>query len=213
MTAVTRFWNESADAFDTIYTGKKSRLARWLDRIFRADMYGRMRWVFERSGDVSKKTVCDIGCGSGRFVVEFARKGASRVTGIDVAPKMLALAGELVASAGVQDRCDFHHADILNWRGTEQYDITVAIGFWDYIEDPSERLRIIRRITKQQFLSSWPRFWTWRVPVRKMRLGALGCPVYFFRRKQLYRLMESAGFEVTSFAVVGNLFCVEARPR
>jgi hypothetical protein len=92
------------------------------------------------------------------------------------------------------------------------FDETVAIGFWDYIEDPSARLSRIRALTGRRFLSAWPRFWTWRMPIRKVRLSAAGCPVYFYRRAQVERLIESAGFTIDRIDVIGKLYCVEARP-
>lgn len=212
MPQVARFWNSIAYDFDAIYTGQKSPLARLADRILRKDMYQRFDWVMDKSGDVRNAKICDIGCGSGRFVAEFAHHGAAHITGIDVAPQMLELARGLVNRQGVSSVCDFVHTDVLYWRTKEVYDITVAIGFWDYIADVPSRLKVIRSITGSKFLSAWPRFWTWRMPIRKLRLGLKGCPVYFFRRPQVEKLMRDAGFEIVSFETVGKLFCVEARP-
>jgi ubiquinone/menaquinone biosynthesis C-methylase UbiE len=213
MPQVARFWNDIAADFDAIYSGKKSPIGRALDKWFRADIYGRFDWVMRKSGDVTGATICDIGCGSGRFVTELAKRGAGHVTGIDVAPSMLKLAQDLVTQDGVAAKCDFVHADILNWTSPQAYDETIAIGFWDYIMDPPQRLRNIRKITKKQFLSAWPRFWTWRMPVRKVRLQYIqGCPVYFYRKPQIYKLLQDAGFRVESCEVVGKLFCVDARP-
>lgn len=214
MPQVARFWNDIASDFDAIYTGKeKSPIARALDRYFRKDIYQRFDWVMEKSGDVKGKRICDIGCGSGRFVTEFAKRGAAHVTGVDVAPEMLKLAQNLVTQDGVADVCDFVHTDVLNWKTDQKYDTTIAIGFWDYIMEPPQRLRNIRKITNKQFLSAWPRFWTWRMPVRKVRLQYIqGCPVYFFRKPQVYKMIEEAGFRVESCEVVGKLYCVDARP-
>jgi 2-polyprenyl-3-methyl-5-hydroxy-6-metoxy-1,4-benzoquinol methylase len=213
MVKVAAFWNTVAHDFDAIYSGEKSAMARALDRWFRRDMYQRLDWVLERSGDVRGKTICDIGCGSGRFVTALARRGASRVLGIDVAPEMLKLARQLTARDGVAQVCDFVEADILDYPASEVFDQTIAIGFWDYIADPAERLAKIRRMTRHTFLSAWPRLWTWRAPLRKARLGALGCPVHFYTRRDVYRHLEQAGFQVISCRRVGKLFCVEARPR
>lgn len=214
MVKVKKFWNDIAQDFDAIYTGeKKSPFARTLDRLFRKDIYQRFDWVMRKSGDVRGQTICDIGCGSGRFVAEFARRGAQRVVGVDVAPNMLKLASDLVAEQGTSSACEFVHADVVDWNTSEKFDTTIAIGLWDYIEHPAERLRIIRRMTRGKFLSAWPRFWTWRMPVRKIRLTIAGCPVYFFRRSQVYQLLEDAGFRVETCEVIGKLFCVDARPR
>lgn len=213
MPQVTQFWNDIAEEFDAIYTGRKSFIGRVLDKWLRKDIYQRFDWVMEKSGDVRGKTICDIGCGSGRFVTEFGKRHAAHITGVDVAPDMLKLAQRLVTQDGVADRCDFVHSDVLNWKTKEKFDITIAIGFWDYIMEPPERLRIIRGMTNEKFLSAWPRFWTWRMPVRKVRLQWIrGCPVYFFRKPQVYRMIEEAGFKVVSCQTVGKLFCVEARP-
>jgi ubiquinone/menaquinone biosynthesis C-methylase UbiE len=213
MPQVSRFWNTIAPEFDAIYTGaNKSGFSRLLDRVFRKDIYQRFDWVMETCGDVRGKTICDIGCGSGRFVTELARRGAAHVTGVDVAPEMLKLAQALVERDGVSDKCDFVLNDVLNWRTEQQFDISIAIGFWDYIQDPPERLRLIRNLTKGTFLSAWPRFWTWRMPVRKVRLQYIGgCPVYFFRKSSVLQMLGNAGFEVVDCQTVGKLFCVEAR--
>jgi ubiquinone/menaquinone biosynthesis C-methylase UbiE len=213
MVKVRQFWNNIAQEFDAIYTGeRKGTFARALDRVFRKDIYQRLDWVMRMAGDVRGQTICDIGCGSGRFVAEFARRGASRVVGVDVAPNMLKLASDLVTQQGTSGACQFVHADVLDWNTIETFDITIAIGLWDYIEHPAERLRIIRRMTNGKFLSAWPRFWTWRMPVRKIRLTLAGCPVYFFRRAEVYRYLEEAGFRIESCQVIGKLFCVDARP-
>jgi SAM-dependent methyltransferase len=126
---------------------------------------------------------------------------------------MLKLAERLVRDKGVGAVCDFVQADVLDWRTDEQFDVTIAIGLWDYIADPAQRLRLIRKITLPGgvFLSTWPRFWTWRMPVRKIRLTMLGCPVYFFRRSEICGYLAAAGFQVETCEVVGKLYCVRAK--
>ena len=211
--AVARFWNNQADAFDTIYSGRKAWLAHQLDVWLRADMYQRFDWAVSRgSALASRGSACDIGCGSGRFVEALARRGVSRVVGIDVAPDMIALAERLVVEQGVASACEFRTNDVLAETGDERFDVTLAIGLWDYIDDPGPRLQVIRRMTRTSFLSTWPRLWTWRVLQRKARLAMRGCPVYFYRRPQVRRLLESAGFVVTDMRVMGKLYAVEARP-
>ena len=212
MPQVARFWNDIAQDFDAIYSGKKNPVARSLDQWLRRDIFQRFDWVMERTGDVRGKTICDIGCGSGRFVSALARKGASHVTGVDVAPEMLKLAHDLAVKEGVAGQCDFVHADVLNWKTDQKFDHVIAIGFWDYIAEPPGRLKVIRNLTKEKFFSAWPRYWTWRMPVRKVRLSVQGCPVYFFKRQQVEQYLHETGFEILDFRTVGKLFCVESRP-
>jgi SAM-dependent methyltransferase len=210
---VAQYWNDVAQDFDAIYTGKnKSGVARALDKWLRRDIYERFDWVMRKSGDVKGKSICDIGCGSGRFVTNLAKMGASRVMGVDVAPEMLKLARELAAKEGVAGRTDFAQMDIIDWNRTDVFDETIAIGFWDYFADPTSRLKMIRKMTRERFLSAWPRLWTWRAPVRKVRLTALGCPVYFFSKTEVYSYLEASGFKVISCETVGKLHCVDAVP-
>lgn len=209
MPQVEKYWNDVANDFDAIYSGRKSAFGRAMDRWLRQDMFGRFDWVMRTAGQVSGQSICDIGCGSGRFVTELAKRGARRVVGVDVAPQMLKLAGELVAQQGVADRCEFFNADIEHWTSKEQFDLVIAIGFWDYIADARSRLARIRGISRSRFLSAWPRAETWRAPVRKARLSVLGCPVYFYRQDEVTRLLTEAGFVIKSTEVIGQLYCVE----
>lgn len=50
------------------------------------------------------------------------------------------------------------------------------------------------------------------MPIRKVRLGVLGCPVYFYTAKQLESLLTEAGFIPQRVDRVGAIFCVVAVP-
>jgi 2-polyprenyl-3-methyl-5-hydroxy-6-metoxy-1,4-benzoquinol methylase len=208
---VSEYWNRVATDFDAIYSGRKSLPYRLLDRWLRRDMYQRFDWVMSRAGNVRGASICDVGCGSGRFATALARQGG-RVTGLDFAPRMLELARELAESEGVTPRCRFVLTDVLDWAAPEQFDLVIAIGFWDYVADPLTRLRVIRRMTSGRFFSAWPRSGTVRAAIRGLRLKVSGCPVYFWRREQIERCLKQAGFQPYSWQVYGQLHCVESRP-
>jgi len=209
---VVAYWNGVAGALDTVYSARKGPVARALDSWLRQDMFERYDWVMGMAGDVRNSRICDVGCGSGRFVAEVAKRGASRVVGIDIAPEMLRLASEHVRGSGVAERCELIEADIEHWKTEERFDLVVAIGFWDYIEDPRSCLATIRRLSECRFLSAWPRAETWRASVRKARLSALDCPAYFYQRDAVCQLLEGAGFTISAIGRIGQLYCVDARP-
>jgi 2-polyprenyl-3-methyl-5-hydroxy-6-metoxy-1,4-benzoquinol methylase len=207
---IAQYWDAIAPEFDAIYTGKKNFVSRGLDRLLRKDMYQRFEWVMRKADDLRPATVCDVGCGSGRFVSSLAKRGA-QVTGIDFAPQMLTLARQLTEREGVASRCKFELTDVLDWKTDETFDIVIAIGFWDYVADPLPRLKVIRSLTKQTFLSAWPRAGTLRMAIRKVRLKAAGCPVYFWERRQVEDYLQKAGFQVDSCEILGQLYCFQAK--
>ena len=185
---VAAYRERIAPQFDAIYTGQKSFVGRALDRWLRRDMHERIDWAM--SGSDCTPTVCDIGCG--------------------LRPSMLKMAGELAKPEGVDDRCRFVLSDILDWQTHQQFDLVIAVGFWDYVADPLPRLRVIRSITRDRFLSAWPRAGTLRSSLRKARLDLAGCPVYFWTRQQVDDYLAQAGFVVRSSEIHGHLYCVEA---
>src|ERR1700674_4769826 len=103
---VLDYWDRAVTDFDAIYTGSKPAWARFLDRRLRRDMYQRFDWVMQHSGDVRGKRVCDLGCGTGRYVIACAQAGAGRVLGIDGAPNMVKQASSLIHEAGVASRAE-----------------------------------------------------------------------------------------------------------
>jgi 2-polyprenyl-3-methyl-5-hydroxy-6-metoxy-1,4-benzoquinol methylase len=208
---IAQYWNDIAHNFDAIYTGNKNPISRGLDRWLRRDIYQRYDWVMREAGpaDLRGMKICDVGCGSGRFVASLAKRGAE-VTGIDFAPEMLKLSKELVEKEGVADRCKFELTDVLDWKTTEKFDLVIAIGFWDYVADPLPRLQVIRSLTKTTFLSAWPRAATLRARIRAVRLKADGCPVYFFTLPQVEEYLRKANFRVDGREVLGQLHCVKS---
>jgi len=209
--SAVKYWDHQAQALDSIYVGK-SGIAKALDQWLRKDMYERFDWTLRESGDVKGKTVGDLGCGTGRYMVAYAKRGARRIVGLDSAPTMVEKSRQVVVEAGVADRCELRTENILQCRTDEVFDVTIAIGVFDYVADPIPFLSRIRSITRERFISTWPRLWTWRMPVRKVRLGLKGCPVYFFTQETVEELHRKAGFVCKKTERVGELFCAVAEP-
>jgi SAM-dependent methyltransferase len=214
---VIQFWDNVVDEFDSIYTGKdQNAISRWANNFFRKDIFQRRQWTLDRAGNLAGKTVMDIGCGPGRFVSDYVKAGAKRAVGMDTAPKMIERAKQVTAQEGTAHACEWVVSDILDYKNTEQFDLTVAMGFWDYIEEPDGHLKAIHLRTKPggKFLSSWPILWSWRVPVRIVRLRWMrGCPCFFFTRGQLEKMFDRTGWKILRCEVVGKLYLIEAEPK
>ena len=86
-----------------------------------------VNYLLSRGAIDENSSVIDIGCGSGNYSVEFAKK-VKHVTCSDISPKMLEYAKEAAADAGLSNmdfvECDFmdKDADLKKWE--KQFDLT-----------------------------------------------------------------------------------------
>ena len=204
------FWNSEADAFQRIYTHRKSGFANALDRVFRKDMYERFVFTIENCEPIGNRTFLDVGCGNGLYSLELARKGAAKVVGIDIAEVMIDLCKKSSENENLTDRCTFIQTDLLDYNPESTFDVSFGIGLFDYISDPLPVLKKMREVSTDKAIMAFPRLWTWRAPVRKVRLARKGCPVFFYSAARINSLMRDAGFSRHTLTRVGKLYCVVA---
>ena len=204
------FWNSEADAFQRIYTHRKSRFANTLDQIFRKDMYERYTFTIEHCEPVKDRKFLDVGCGNGMYSLELARRGAAKVVGIDIAEVMIDLCRKSSQEKNLDDRCTFIQTDLLDYKPDTTFDVSFGIGLFDYISDPLPVLKRMREVSTGKAIMAFPRLWTWRAPVRKVRLARKGCDVYFYSKARIEELLREAGFSRQEIVKVGKLYCVVA---
>ncbi len=203
-------FNRTSNEFDAIYTGEKGLFSQWLDKIFRWDMYERFNLTIKECGDVRGKRILDIGCGSGRYTISLARMGANEVVGIDFAESMLKIANDLVKKEGCADRCQFISGDFIQHEFDKAFDISLAIGVFDYIEKPMPFLARMQQLTLEKVIMTFPSKRTFRRPIRKIRLAIKGCPVYFFSQREIEDMLVSCGYHDITIKAVGKIFFVTA---
>ena len=202
------YWDRTVDDFDSIYSHGKSKFDNWIDTTFRWDMYARFDYTIENSAPIEGRTFLDVGPGTGRYVFEFLKRGARHVTGIDIADNMLAVCRERAQAEGVADRCTFIQSDLLKFNPDTKFDVTIGIGLFDYVPDALPVLTKMREVTTDRAIASFPLLWTWRAPVRRVRLALKGCDVYFYSLEKLDSLIKKAGFTSYQLKTVGQLYCV-----
>jgi 2-polyprenyl-3-methyl-5-hydroxy-6-metoxy-1,4-benzoquinol methylase len=207
------FWNSEADAFQSIYTHRKSKFFNTLDQIFRKDMYERYQFTIANCEPIEGRTFLDVGCGNGLYSLELARRGARKVVGLDIAEVMIGLCKQASVDQNLDDRCTFIQTDLLEWQNSGmKFDVSFGIGLFDYIRDPLPVLRQMRELSTDKVIMAFPRLWTWRAPVRKLRLTIKGCDVFFYSAARINKLMKDAGFSRHTLTRVGKLYCVVAYP-
>lgn len=205
-----RFWDKEAYDFDAIYSGQKSKIANCLDSVFRWDMYERFNYTMENAEPIEGRTFLDVGCGTGRYAIELARRKALKVVGLDVSSQMIEICQQRTLNESLFDRVSFLQSDLFHYDLDFIFDVGIAIGLFDYIKEPLALLTKIHDCVSDRAIISFPRAWTWRALVRKVRLKLKELEVYFYTEANIANLLNQAGFKRYSAKKVGQLFCVTA---
>ncbi len=103
---------KTASLYDAIYAKKQySYEARVIDKLI-------------RHYKIQGKALLDLGCGTGKHCIEFARLGYSP-TGIDCSLSMLTVAKQNMKAAG----CSFNlvHTNISNYQTRKKFDVAVSL--------------------------------------------------------------------------------------
>jgi 2-polyprenyl-3-methyl-5-hydroxy-6-metoxy-1,4-benzoquinol methylase len=191
---VRRRFERDAESFDAIYRVERSWFARRFNRIFRKAIFERYEITFAEAGDVTDKTVLDVGCGSGVYSADFARRGARRVVGVDFSANMLALAAQEAAAQEVADRCEFRREDFMTSASDESFDISVGMGVFDYLPEPVPFLRKMALQTNAKVIASFPGHSVVRERLRTLRYRLSGKGrVFFYRQADVARIAAEAG--------------------
>lgn len=195
-------FHDDAYRFDAIYETKKGLIAAFIDNIWRGVVQKRLEVNIERLEPLAGKKILDVGCGSGRFCLAFAERGASKVVGVDFAPAMIDIANDLAKKAGLDDRCEFLVGLFPDAISPESgpYDACTGNGFFDYIEDPVSIIAAMRELTKGKMIMSFPKKYEFRIPLRVVRFWLKGTPLFLYTESQVRDIMQKAG--VTDYEII-----------
>lgn len=91
------------------------------------------------------QSVLDVGCGVGRWSLRMAKQGAV-VTGVDLSPSMICEAQRRAVQAGLDNRCQFHHADLAELNLGAQYEFILGVTVLQHILDPARLESAVRRL-------------------------------------------------------------------
>jgi len=191
--------------FDTYFHDRASRFAAFYRSepvaraLGRGPLFDRLRRAVDIVTALGARSVLDVGCGSGPLFAPLAVVGV-HVTGIDPAPAMVALARAEAerhpGSVTVQER---------GWETVDEhdaYDAAVALGVFDYVDDPADLLGRMGRAAPH-VIGSFPAPGL-RLQLRKLRYGARGVHVHGYRPDDLRRLGSASGLVVADLRPLGR---------
>jgi SAM-dependent methyltransferase len=188
------YFHNRASRFDAFYRSEPvSRL------IGRGPIFDRLRGAVDMVTGLGAKSVLDVGCGSGPLFEPLASKGI-KVTGIDPAPAMVALARQRASA--------FPDLVVVEQRGWEEikeidsYDAAVALGVYDYVADPRDLLTRMGKAAPA-VIASFPAPGL-RLQLRKVRYGAHGVGVHGYTQKRLSDLATDCGLRLEKVSPLGQ---------
>ena len=101
----------------------------------------RLRFITERC-NLAQARVVDVGCGGGILSESMAKNGAC-VMGIDVAPKVLAIAELHLHESGLEIDYQEKTVELLASESPGQYDLVTCMEMLEHVPDPSSIIESI----------------------------------------------------------------------
>ncbi len=157
-------------------------------------------------------SVLDIGCGSGRVAENMLDAGAGRYVGVDFSEPMIDLSRQRLARFG--DKVTLKTGDFIAAPVEGTFDVGVAVGFFDYIEDPTPFVRKVATLVDDVFVASFPRKDFIKGTARKIRYELLhDCPIFDYTERELNFLFKTAGFARVSLRTWNTGYVMTAHKR
>lgn len=138
-----------------------SRWAFFYDRLLRLPVYSQIRRSEEetlegffqasfRPGD----SVLEVGPGTGRYTVEFARR-VSDVTAVEHSPEMVTQVCRRLEREGV-DNCAVIEGEFVATAIEPTFDVVAIIGVLDYVGDPATFLGKAAKLARRELVFTTP---------------------------------------------------------
>jgi ubiquinone/menaquinone biosynthesis C-methylase UbiE len=104
--------------------------------------------VEELGSEIDSVELLDVGCATGRLLANLARAGAVRLSGVDLAPKILEVAREKLAREDAHAELRPADAeDAIPWPA-ESFDVATLTGVLHHFYRPHDALVEIRRVLR-----------------------------------------------------------------
>ena len=148
--------------------------------------------VLDALGPVDDRSILEVACGTGRFSVMLANRGAD-VVGLDISGPMLQQGRQKAASVGVEGTLEFMRGDAARLPfPDDHFDTVLAMRFFHLADTPAAFLAEMRRVSSEQvFFDTFNRFST-----RSLYNWALPMGSRLYSGVEVDRLVDGAGLEL-----------------
>ena len=178
-------WYQADEVAETYEDKRFSRGGRLIDR-------REKEAVVAALSPVEGRSVLEIACGTGRFTVALAERGAN-IVGLDISDAMLEEAREKARAAGVMDHLEFMRGDAARLPfPDDHFDAVFAMRFFHLADTPASFLSEMSRVSRDRvFFDTFRRFsarslYNWLLP--------MGSRLY--SGSEVERLLSGAGLRL-----------------
>jgi ubiquinone/menaquinone biosynthesis C-methylase UbiE len=182
-------WYQATDVAEEYERKRFSRGGRLIDRREKGA-------VLDALAPVDEKNVLEIACGTGRFTVLLAERGAD-IVGLDISGPMLQQGRQKAQRAGVADHLEYMRGDAARLPFPENhFDAVFAMRFFHLADTPAKFLSEMARVSKDHVFfdtfngTSLRTTYNWLLP-----MGS-----HLYSRSQVHRLVDDAGLELADAA-------------
>lgn len=154
--------------------------------------------------------VLDVGCGPGRVAEVVLEAGAASYVGIDFSAQMLELARRRLQG---RDDVQLIEGDFLDVDLPRTFELVLALGLFDYLEEPDRAAAWMRTHCTSTLVASFPRRDRVKAPLRHLHYRLHRCRIFDYSEARAEDLLTGAGFSRVEFPSHGPRgFLVLAAP-
>ena len=150
---------------------------------------------------IEAEKILDLGCGPSRVLAKcLLTIPNSKGIGLDFSDSMILESKRYLRSINIEERVTLNKADLLELSEFPKASIAIALGLFDYIENP---LNILKKASKSSsvLVASWPT----DTPRNYLRKYRYSCPVYRYNIKKVENLLKEAGYSYIQRVNLGAL--------
>lgn len=209
------YWDKKIIEWEKSCYEADKRQISFIERVatfFRSPIKKRREILLEIiGGNLNNSVVLELGCGSGDLSLEFLKRGAKKVFGIDIADSAVASARKKAIALGLNEKAEFLVKDVRDTGELPAADFTVGLGFIDYIDIAS--LKKLFAQIKGKFIFSFPEKKINLINIlHYLYLRLQRCPVFYKFRRAEFQEIPGMPEERYFFTVEKMTFIANFKP-
>lgn len=179
-------WYQTDEVAQEYDVKRFSRGGRLIDR-------REKRAVLDALNPLDGRNVLEIACGTGRFTVMLAERGAD-IVGLDISSAMMAEGRKKARAADVADRIEFIRGDAARLPfPDDHFDTVFAMRFFHLADTPAKFLAEMCRVSKEQVFFDTFNDRSTRVLYNSL----LPMGSHLYGHEEVQRLIDGAGLTLT----------------